>query len=339
MARPSIAVVGAGLIGRRHAEQALVQARLCAIVDPSPDVADFAAGLDVPQFNDLETCLATAQPDGAVIATPNQLHAVQAKTCLEAGVPVLIEKPIADSLDAADVIADTVMRTAVPALVGHHRRHNPIIKKAKTVIDEGTLGDIVAVQGQFWLYKPPDYFDATWRKGQGAGPTLINLIHDIDLLRHFCGEISEISAMRSNKKRGFDVEDTAALTLRFESGALGAFTLSDTIAAPWSWEMTSAENPVYPHCPGSCYRIGGTRGALSVPDLCLWSYDGPRNWWNPISSNTLEVENGDAFALQFAHFLEVIGGATPLVDANEGRASLKAVLSVLDAPLAQGEQS
>ena len=333
MSLPRIAVIGAGLIGRRHIEQAKSQSALCAIVDPSDDAAKFAAEIGVPHFDELEACIEATQPEGAVVATPNHLHAPQAICCLEAGIPILIEKPIAGSLAAADQIVECAARTGIPVLIGHHRRHNPIIAKAKSAIETGALGDIVAVQGQFWLYKPDDYFDASWRKGMGAGPTLINLIHDIDLLRYFCGEIAEISAIRSNAQRGFEVEDTAALTLRFTSGAIGAFTLSDTIAAPWSWEMTSAENPIYPHRPGSCYRIGGTRGSLSVPDLHLWAHDGKRSWWNPISSKQLDVEHDDAFALQFAHFVQVIRGAKPLVDAAEGHASLKAVLSVLDAPL------
>ena len=267
----SIAIIGAGLIGRRHAEQARQQATLCAIVDPSDAAARFAAELGVPYFANIEECLATCPPNGAVIATPNPLHAAQATTVLEAGIPVLIEKPIADSLEAANRIVQTAERTGVPVLVGHHRRHNPIIKRAKSVIEDGTLGDIVAVQGQFWLYKPDDYFEAGWRMAPGAGPTLINLIHDIDLLRHFCGEIVDMSAIRSNNQRGFDVEDTAAMTMRFENGAVGAFTLSDTIAAPWSWEMTSAENPVYPP-PGHVLsdrrhprRIVGAGSAPLVP--------------------------------------------------------------------------
>ncbi len=333
MTTPRIAVVGAGLIGRRHVEQAVAQADLCAIVDPTDEAKALAAAVGAAHFGDLDSCLASAKPDGAIIATPNQLHADHAVTCLEAGVPVLIEKPIADSLSAADRIADAAERTGLPVLVGHHRRHNPIVKQAKAAIERGDLGNIVSVQGQFWLYKPDDYFQASWRKGPGGGPTLINLIHDIDLLRHFCGEITEISAMRSNHQRGQDVEDTAALIMRFESGALGAFTLSDTVAAPWSWEMSSGENPIYPHRPGACYMLGGTQGSLSVPDLKLWTHDGPRSWWNPINATTLQVDHADAFALQFTHFLDVIDGAPPLVSAQEGRASLAAVLSVLEAPL------
>lgn len=333
MARPKIAVFGAGLIGRRHVEQAVTHATLCAVVDTTDAAQSFARDVGAAFFPDPAKCLSSVEPDGVVIATPNHLHAEHAIMCLAAGVPVLIEKPLADTLENADRIVAAETSTGVPVLVGHHRRHNPIVQRVKAEIDAGCLGDIVAVQGQFWLFKPDDYFDAAWRKGLGAGPVMINFIHDLDLLRHFCGEIVDVQAMRSNIQRGQAVEDTAAIMMRFASGALGTFSLSDTIAAPWSWEMTSGENPVYPHRPGACYSIGGTDAALSIPDLQLWAHNGPRSWWNPIEKRTLHVDRRDAFACQFLHFLDVVKGAQPLVTAEEGRASLAAVLRVLEAEL------
>lgn len=331
--KPSIAVFGAGLIGIRHIRQAVAQGQLSAIVDPSIAASALAEELGVPLFKTPEAFFDTQHADGVVIATPNDLHAEQAVMCLNAGIPVLIEKPLSDTLENADRVAATSARTGIPVLVGHHRRHNPIIANARAAIDAGAVGDIVAVNGQFWLYKPADYFEATWRKGPGAGPTMINMIHDIDLLRHLCGEITDVQAMRSNATRGSMVEDTAAVLLRFANGALGTFSVSDTVVAPWSWEMTSAENPIYPHTQQSCYTIGGTQGGLSLPDLNLWTHEGPRSWWNPIEAKQHKVDHADAFALQFAHFIDVIGGATPLVSAKEGRESLAVVLQVIESEL------
>ena len=326
-------MLGAGLIGKRHIEQAAAQASLCAIVDPSETAQALAQQHDILHFADLSESLRRTKPDGIVIATPNHLHCEQALVCIDAGIPVLIEKPIADRAENALRICEASVAKNVPVLVGHHRRHNPIIKQAKQVIDDGKLGSIKAINGQFWLYKPADYFDAAWRKGAGAGPTLINFIHDIDLLRHFCGDIAEIQAMRSNNERRHDVEDTAAILMQFENGALGTFSLSDTIVAPYSWEMMSGENPIYPHHSGACYMLGGTHASLSVPDMRLWTHDGPRSWWNPIGAETLPIDHSDAFALQFAHFLDVIQGQKPLVSAEEGAKSLAAVEKVLKAPI------
>lgn len=329
MNNPKIAVCGAGLVGARHVAQAAEQATLCAIIDPSPAAQELAKKYSVPCFSDLQNALSETRPDGVVIATPNHLHADQAIACLDQSIPVLIEKPIADGIENADRIVEAQERTGVPVLIGHHRRHNPIIQKAKSIIDSGALGDIVAVTGQFWLYKPDDYFDMEWRTRAGAGPLLINCIHDIDLLRHLCGEVVDLQAMRSSQQRGFEVEDTLALLLRFENGALGSFSVSDTVVAPWSWELTSGENSMYPKTAASCYRIGGTQQSLSIPDMQIWSHIGQRSWWSDIQSEPATVDNRDAFIAQFTHFLDVINGADPLVSASEGRASLDVVLRAL----------
>ena len=75
-------------------------------------------------------------------------------------------------------------------------------------------------------------------------------------------------AMASNAVRGFEVEDTAVISLRFASGALGSLTLSDTAASPRSWEQTSGENPDFPRHPEEdCCFITGTQGSLALPEL------------------------------------------------------------------------
>ncbi len=67
--------------------------------------------------------------------------------------------------------------------------------------------------------------------------------------------------------RGNPIEETAAILLSFANGALGTFSVSDTTAAPWSWELTARENPAYPATGQACYMIGGTEGALELPGL------------------------------------------------------------------------
>jgi len=327
--QPAIAVIGAGLIGRRHAALVAGLARLAAIVDPTPEAEAVAAEHGVPWHADLVAYLADHRPDGAIIATPNQLHAAHGMACVEAGVPMLIEKPVVDRSEAGERLIAAAQAAGVPILVGHHRRHNPLIAAAKAAIDAGRLGEIVSVSAQFWLYKPDDYFAADWRGKGGAGPVLINLIHDIDLMRHLCGEITGVQAIESNRRRGRGVEDTAAILLEFECGALGTATLSDTIVAPWSWEFTAGENPAYPHVASHCYTIGGTEASLSIPDLRLWFHPGTRSWWEPIESERLDWDAEDPLVRQTRHFAEVIAGrAAPLVSGREGLATLRVVEAI-----------
>ena len=245
---------------------------------------------------------------------------------------MLIEKPIADQARAARGLVEDSERLGIPLLVGHHRRHNPIIQAAKARIDSGAIGEVVAVQAACWLYKPEDYFEAAWRTRRGAGPVFINLIHDIDLLRYLLGEVTAVQAFDSNETRGHEVEDTAAILLRFESGALATVTVSDSIVAPWSWELTAAENPVYPETGQACYLIGGTRGALEIPVGRIWSQEGERSWWRPLDLETYEVERHDPLDLQLRHFCEVIAGkAEPLVSGREALRSLQVIEAILAA--------
>ena len=217
----------------------------------------------------------------------------------------------------------------VPVLVGHHRRHNPLIDAARQQIESGSIGDIVAVHAACWLYKPDDYFNVAWRTRQGAGPVFINLIHDIDLLRYLVGEVVSVQAAESAHTRKHDVEDTAAIIVGFANGALGTITVSDSIVAPWSWELTAAENPAYPKTGETCYFIGGTRGSLEIPKGKIWSQDGERSWWQPINQTVYETGPRDPLDAQIEHFCKVIAGAEqPIVSGLEGLKSLKVIEAI-----------
>ncbi len=266
-----LAVLGAGLIGKRHVEHILDEdcAALTAIVDPAPDAKDFAAQKDASWYPNLAAMLEERRPEGIIVATPTQMHVANGLESVAAGIPILVEKPIADDVVEATKLVEAAEKAGVPLLAGHHRRHNPMIQEAKKAIEAARLGQVVSVHGTCWLHKPDDSFDAPWRRRKGAGPAFTNLIHDVDLLRYLCGEVVSAQAFESNALRGAEVEETAVVLLEFANGVLGTVNVSDIIAAPWSWELTSGENPVYPHTRETCYMIGGTRGSLTVPTLDL----------------------------------------------------------------------
>lgn len=333
-AQMRIGVAGAGLIGRRHIE--LIEASrdcvLAGIADPSPAARDQALADGVPCYADHRALLAQEKPDGLVIASPNTLHLPMALDCAEAGVPALIEKPVTETVATAQRLCAAVRRTGVPMLVGHHRRHNPIIKAARETVASGRLGQLTAVVGLWLLKKPDDYFEIAWRCEQGGGPLLINLIHDIDNLRFVCGEIVEVQALTANKVCGFAVEDTAALLLRFANGALGTVTISDATPAPWSWELTAGENALYPRQDQPCYVFAGTEGSLSVPTMELWSYPQSPGWYAPLSRTPVERAGDDPLAEQLRHFLAVITRRErPLISVEDAMATLAVVEAVSEA--------
>lgn len=332
MARVSIAVIGAGLIGREHCAliEAHPDATLTAIADLSETGAGFAKTNGAPYFPDYATMLDEIRPQGAIIALPNVLHAEAGKACLERGIPAFVEKPVADTIENALSMAELSESSGVPILVGHHRRHSPDIRAAKDIVSDGILGDIVAVNGLWLADKPNAYFQDAWRRETGGGPILINLIHEIDCLRYMVGEISEVRAFTSSAARGFNVEDTVSVALRFENGALGTFLLSDSVASPLTWEVTSGQALYFPHRPGDCYTIGGRSGTLAVPSMTVWRHDGSdKAWQDPFLERRMPKSPSKAYRNQLDHFIEVIRGeATPAVTARDAATTLAATLAV-----------
>jgi predicted dehydrogenase len=340
MTKTRVAVVGAGVIGLAHIA-VLQQSPTCtlsAIVDPQASAHIHAAAAGVALYASLAELFTADKPDAVILATPNHLHVAQALEGIRAGVAVLLEKPIAPTVAEGENLVHAVEESGARLLIGHHRAHSPILAKAREVIQQGALGRIVAVTGSATFYKPDSYFaDSPWRSQPGGGPILLNLIHEIHNLRLLCGEIAAVQAIASNAIRGFAVEDTVAINLRFASGALGTFMLSDTAASARSWEQTSQENKAYSNSDDEdCYVISGTNGSLAVPTMRLKTYPRlqDRSWWHPFEVSVVDMQRGDPLKHQIEHFGAVARGEVePLVSARDGLTNLRVTEAIAAAAL------
>jgi predicted dehydrogenase len=333
MAEARIAVVGAGLIGRTHI--AVLRAggpdyALAAVVDPAPAAAVEAQALGYPLYSDVGEMLERVKPDGVVVAVPNQLHVKVGLACIARGIPVIVEKPVADSVAEALQLVEAGERANVPILTGHHRRHNPIMRKAAEIVRDGGLGTVVAVNALYLSHKPKGYHDVAWRREPGGGPVLINAIHDVDCLRMLCGDIETVQATSSKAVRGFAVEDTAAAVLRFKNGVLGTLLCSDTASTPWSWEWGARENPSFPFEPENCIVVAGTRGSLAVPTLLhRWHEPGQESWHTPLTQKRLHVAPADSYQEQMRNFVGVIRGTErPVLSGRDGTVTLATTLAI-----------
>lgn len=328
---PRIAVMGAGLIGRRHAMHvaASPDADLACVIDPSPIGQAVAEEFGAPWMQSLEDALAAGRPDGVIVATPNQMHMRNGLDCVAAGLPALIEKPLCDSVADGERLVTAAEAAGVPLLTGHHRRHNPLMQRARQIIDDGAIGRPVVANAMFWIYKPDDYFEVEWRREKGAGPVFLNLIHDIDNLRFLLGDIIAVTARESNAVRGNAVEDTSVILLEFASGVLATASVCDATVAAWSWEANSGENPAYPQTDQDCYLIGGTHGSLALPSLTLRRAQGERSWYSPLDISRAQVPDEDPLARQVSQFVRVIKGQEPpLVSGREGLETLRVIEAV-----------
>ncbi len=340
MRKVRIAVAGAGLIGLRHIEetQKCPTVELSAIVDPGPKAPEIARKAGVPLYRSLADLFAKDKPDGVVLATPNHMHVEQGLECIAAGVPCLVEKPIGHTLEEGLRLVEAAEKANHKLLVGHHRPHSPILHKAVEIVKSGILGRIVGVIGSAVFYKPDKgYFDPPyeWRRQRGGGPILLNMTHEVGNLRAIVGEIVAVQAFSSNATRGFEVEDTVAINMRFQNGALGTFLLSDTAASPKSWEQTSQENKAYPtYQDEDCYTIIGTDGSLGVPTMRLNYYKKKedRSWFKPFTTETIALERADPLARQIEHFGALIRGeAKALVSGRDGLQNLRVTDAIVEA--------
>ena len=331
-----LAVIGGGVIGSKHAEiiSNYQGTELVGISDIDKRVNSIAEQYKVAFYNDLEELLLAQRPDGVIIAVPNSQHQAVARLCAKYKVHMLIEKPIADSIESAEQITEIVESERVHVLIGHHRRHSSLVKKTKDLINDNDFGKLIGVSMLWALYKPEGYFGVDWkRKKPGGGPLLINLIHELDLLRHLCGEIVEVYAKASSTTRQFEVEDSIVISLEFANGALGNIFASDSSPSPWSYESTTHENKYYYPVDENCYYFLGSKQSLTFPKMELWNYESKESsgWQYPIHKSTKVPEDVDPLVEQLKHFCDVIkGDALPYVSCRDAIKSLAVVLSIIE---------
>ena len=284
-------------------------------------------------YTDLEEALLELEPDGVLLASPNEFHFEQTSICVNMNFPVLVEKPFITDLNEGEQLIKLIKSKNGRVLIGHHRMHSSIMRTAIEIIDSGVLGKIVSFRGSAQFLKPDDYFeDGPWRTFEGGGPLMLNMIHEVSNMRALCGEVVEIQAISSNAIRGFEVEDTAVINLKFANGALGSFVLSDTAASIESWELTAGENKAYPYYSDkSCYTVTGTLGSLSIPNMQLNFFRecDKKSWWTPFVEEQKKYQRDDPLQKQLVHFDDVIRfGAEPKVSAYDGLVNVRLIEAV-----------
>ena len=331
-----LAVIGGGVIGSKHAELIFNYQgiELVGISDVDDNVKAIAQRYQVGFYNKLEELLVAEKPDGVIIAVPNSHHEPVARVCAKYKVHMLIEKPLADSMVSAERIKEIAKSEKVHVLIGHHRRHSSLVKRTKNLISDDSFGRLIGVSMLWALYKPDDYFAVNWKKEKpGGGPLLINLIHELDLLRHLCGEIVEVYGKTSSSTRQFEVEDSIVISLAFESGAVGNIFASDSSPSPWSYESTTHENKYYYPVEENCYYFLGSKQSLSFPKMELWNYESKESsgWQYPIQKSSKIPDELDPLVEQLKHFCDVIkGDELPYVSCEDAKKSLAVVLSVIE---------
>lgn len=320
---PKILVLGAGLIGARHlqAVQAHPDCTLAGVVDPV-QVDEIAA----PIFQNIADV--DVPVDGVIIATPTQLHAEHGQQAAARGWHMLIEKPVTATLEEAALLSAAARKADVRCLVGHHRRYHPSIDVLRDAITSGKIGTPITSALIWAMRKPDSYFEADWRKA-GGSPVMINLVHDIDLLRFLFGEVTDIAALGSDKRRQGGRIESGGVILRFASGLCATISFADTALSPWGFEAGTGENPNIGATGQDMWWVTGTQGGIAFPSLTLWG--GAADWSQPAQPQSLGADQTTPLMAQLTHFAEVIAGnAAPIIDIDDAAQTLKVTRDIED---------
>lgn len=242
---PTAAVIGCGDISTIHfaALATMDNAELVAVCDTDPDRLQAAeAAHGVPGYADYLDMLQKVRPDVVHVCTPHHLHASVAADCLERGVNVIVEKPLAHTLAEGQRLIEVAERSEAKIAVCFQNRYNATSQAMHQLLATGDLGAVVGASATVMWQRTADYYrNRPWRgtwEGGGGGLLMNQAIHTLDLLQWLAGDITAVSGNASTRFLGGDieVEDTAEFVAEHASGARSAFYA--TLANPYNAPVT-----------------------------------------------------------------------------------------------------
>jgi UDP-N-acetyl-2-amino-2-deoxyglucuronate dehydrogenase len=318
--------------------QQTANAEMIVGMDPLADIAaSYAAEYGIPCSTNLEDVLHHPDVDAVVISTPHHLHVPLGIQAAQAGKHVIVEKPMATTLEDADALIAACKEAGVLCSSKEGSvRYQPATAKAKELIAQGAIGELMATQVTGASNKPSSYWTGgytgrvktTWRKSKfesGGGVLIMNYIYDFYRLRYITGqEITRVFAEFGTYRTPVEVEDFITVTLRYTNGALGTWMASS--CAPGASKAGARGTKA------SDNRIFGTAGQIVFDNNDLLVYTDNEiegltpGEWTQIS---FPQQWGDqAYVVYFDKFAEaVFEGRTPDIPCEEGRKTLEVLLA------------
>lgn len=263
-------VLGCGSIGKRHLGNLLAAGvREVSAFDIRVDRAgEVRAQFGVEVFTDLDSAFESG-PHVVFVAAPTSLHVTLARKAAEQGCHLLIEKPLAHSRAGVEGLLELVRRTDLVTLVGCNLRFHPGLRMVKRLLGEEAVGRVVAIRAEVGQYLPDWHPLEDYRLGYSArrdlgGGIILDAIHEIDYVRWMLGPVRSVACFAGKLSRlEVETEDTAAILLRFASGAIGEVHL-DYVQRVYSrtcqiigdegtirWDYGSGETRVYRAATGA----------------------------------------------------------------------------------------
>ncbi|GIN23161.1 Gfo/Idh/MocA family protein [Siminovitchia fordii] len=231
----NFAIVGCGFIAKKHASAIdnINNAKLVAVCDKYPDAMNpYVEQYGAIPYGELSDMLKDHSIDIVCICTPSGLHAPIAEQVATAKKHIVLEKPIAMTIEETDRIIKAANENDVKLAVVHPNRFRPVVQELRAIFDSGALGKISHANCIVNWNRNQEYYDqAPWRgtKEHDGGVLMNQAIHNLDLLLWFMGKPVEVFSMEATRLRNIEAEDVSTGIIRFESGALANVQASTTV--------------------------------------------------------------------------------------------------------------
>jgi UDP-N-acetyl-2-amino-2-deoxyglucuronate dehydrogenase len=338
-------IVGPGKVAELHAAALgrMPGARLVAVVGRDPDrAAAFADAYGARADVSLDRAIERGGLGAVILCTPHPLHAAQAIEAAEAGLHVVVEKPLAlDPVDADRVIAAAESNGVLLSVISQ-RRWYPAVRRVKAAIDDDRIGTPALATLEVLGWRGPEYYGMdAWRgtaAGEGGGVLVNQAVHQLDLLCWFLGDPIEVDGFTANVNHPeIEVEDTAVAVVRFASGALAAVVASNA-QRPGLWGRvhvhgSSGASVGVETDSGSSFVAGVSQPSLPRNDV--WTIPGEPSdrWAAEDEASMAEHDLATWFhELQLRDIIEAIReGRPPAVTGVDGRRAVALFWAIYEA--------
>ncbi|GAB1452549.1 Gfo/Idh/MocA family oxidoreductase [Draconibacterium sp.] len=336
----NIAILGCGKVAHLHAKaiQNLENAKLAGVWSRSKSTAEkFATDYQVSFYTEIGKFIIDEKVDLVIVCTPHPFHLQPALEAAKAGANVLVEKPLASTLEDSDKIIEACKNAGVKLGVISQRRWYEPVMRVKNAIEKGKIGKPVFGTINMLGWRDKKYYDSDeWRgtwKMEGGGVLVNQAPHQLDLFLWFMGEIDEVYGLWKNLNHPYiEVEDTAVAIVKFKSGAIGNIIVSNSQKPGIYGKVhVHGENgaSVGVQTDGGAMFIAGMQGILEPPVNDLWTVPGEEKMlekWNAEDAAHFNTIDPMVFYMerQIEDFLNAIQTNTqPLVGGEDGRRTVE----------------
>ncbi len=319
-------IVGCGFIAKKHvaAIKAIDDAKLLAVCDKFEEAMEpYIEEYGVTGYKELTDMLQDEAIDVVCICTPSGLHAPIAEQVADSKKHIILEKPIAMTLEETDRIIDAAERNNIKLAIVHPNRFRPVVQELRSILDSGALGKISHANCIVNWNRNQEYYDqAPWRgtKQYDGGVLMNQAIHNLDLLLWFMGKPEKVYSMEATRLRNIEAEDVSMGVVQFESGALASVQASTTVY-PRNYEES-----ITIFGEKGTVKIGG-QNALYFEHLEIEGYS--ENTINDLKEKIIAEPWGIPGHQQIVRDLidSIHNNTTPSVTGEDGKNALELVLA------------